>query len=73
MKYVRIKKAAELFDYSVRAIQSKIYRNDWLEGTHYVKAPDGRVFIDVEEVEKWIAGSNPTTDSEEEHESQVTL
>lgn len=58
MRYVLINRAAELTGYSVRAIQSKIYSCIWLEGVHYIKAPDGRVFIDTEEVEKWILGES---------------
>jgi hypothetical protein len=56
MRHVLIKRAAELTGYSVAAIQTKIAKGVWLEGIHYIKAPDGRVFIDTEEVEKWIVG-----------------
>jgi hypothetical protein len=54
MRYVLIKRAAELTGYSVQAIESKIAKSQWLEGLHYKKAPDGRVFIDLEEIERWI-------------------
>lgn len=54
MRHVLIKKAAELTGYTDRAIESKIDKGQWLEGVHYNKAPDGRVFIDLEEIEKWI-------------------
>ena len=54
MRYVLIKKASELTGYSVQAIESKIAKAQWLEGAHYVKAPDGHVFIDLHEIEKWI-------------------
>ena len=56
MRYVLIKKAAELLGYTPTAIEGKIAQSVWLEGEHYVKAPDGRVFIDLEEVERWITG-----------------
>ena len=54
MRYVLIKKASELTGYSIQAIESKIAKAQWLEGAHYVKAPDGRVFIDLQGVERWI-------------------
>lgn len=58
MRYVAIKRAAELTGYGEEAIRSKIARADWVEGCHYIKAPDGRVFIDLVEVERWITGES---------------
>lgn len=55
-RYVTIEKAAELTGYTPDAIRAKIKRGDWLEGTVYKRAPDGRVLIDVEGYEKWVEG-----------------
>jgi hypothetical protein len=54
MRYVTIKKLAELTGYSVEAIEGKIRRRDFVEGVHYVKAPGGRIHIDTEAYEKWV-------------------
>lgn len=54
MRYVLIKKAAELTGYSVAAIESKIAKGQWVDGIHFIKAPDNRVFMDLEELERWI-------------------
>ena len=54
MRYVLIKRCAELTGYTVQAIESKIAKGHWLEGRHYTKAPDGRIFCDLEEIESWI-------------------
>lgn len=52
-RFVTIDKAAEETGYSKRAIETKINRGIWLEGREYVRAPDQRVLIDREGVEKW--------------------
>lgn len=53
VKYVTIKKCAELTGYSVGAIRNKIYRGKWVLNEHYVKAPDGRILINLENFAKW--------------------
>jgi hypothetical protein len=52
--WVTISRAAELFGYTAEAIRNKISRNIWVLGVHYKKAPDGRIMINIEGVEKWI-------------------
>lgn len=59
MRYVLIKRAAELTGYSVPAIEAKISKSQWREGELYVKAPDGRIFIDLVALEDWIVGATP--------------
>jgi len=39
---------------SIRALKKK---GVWREKIHWVKAPNGRIFINVSGVEKWIEGS----------------
>ena len=56
MKWVTIKKAAELSGYSVRAIEGKRAEGVWLEGEVWRKAPDGRIMISIEGIEKWVEG-----------------
>lgn len=41
-----------------RAIESKIARQDWIEGKQYHKAPDGRIYVDMRGFEKWVTGES---------------
>ena len=54
MNWVTIKKFSELCGYSEDAIRAKIKKGQWLIDSHFKKAPDGRIFIGINEVEKWI-------------------
>ena len=56
IKFVTIEKASDLMGYSQRAIQGKRTDGIWLQDIHWVKAPDGRILINLEEIEKWIQG-----------------
>ncbi len=56
MKYVTIKKLAELTGYSEDAIRAKIKKGIWRMGEHWIKARDGRIHVIVEAIERWIEG-----------------
>jgi hypothetical protein len=56
MKWVTIKKAAELSGYSAKAIEHKRAEGVWLEGDVWIKAPDGRILISIEGIEQWAEG-----------------
>ncbi|GGX55488.1 hypothetical protein GCM10007392_23970 [Saccharospirillum salsuginis] len=53
-RYVTIKRYSELSGYSEEAIRQKIKKGIWRLSKHVHRAPDGRLLINVEEVEKWI-------------------
>lgn len=53
VRYVTIHKAEELTGYSTRAIQTKIDRGVWVQGRQWIRAPDGRILIDMEGYEEW--------------------
>jgi hypothetical protein len=40
----------------VKAIERKIERGDWVEGKVWIRAPDGRVLINIPGYEKWVEG-----------------
>ena len=61
LRYVTVKKFAELTGYTEKAVNAKTERGVWLEGKHYRIAPDGRKLIDLEEFERWV-----------EHRTQVS-
>jgi len=54
MNWVTIKKFSQLCGYSEDAIRAKIKKGQWMIDQHFRKAPDGRILIDIKEVEKWI-------------------
>lgn len=53
-RFVTIKLAANITGLTVKAIQGKMARGVWLAGKHYKKA-DGGIFIDMKEIELWVA------------------
>lgn len=53
---VLIHLAAAATGLTERAIESKIARQDWIEGKQYHRAPDGRIYIDLRGFEKWVIG-----------------
>ena len=59
LRHVTIDKFAADSGYTPDAVRSKIKRGDWLEGQVWVKAPDGRILIDLEGFEKWVTGQDP--------------
>lgn len=56
LRYVTITLASIYTGYSVAAIKQKIHRGDWQEGKEYRHAPDGRVFVDLQGVQRWVEG-----------------
>ena len=55
-RYVLLPVANLLTGYSVKAMERKIERGDWLEGKVWKRAPDGRIVIDVVGYQRWIEG-----------------
>jgi hypothetical protein len=56
MKWVTIKKAAELSGYSEKAIEARRADGTWLEGVVWIKAPDGRILISQDGIDRWAEG-----------------
>jgi len=54
VRYTTIGKFSELTGYTEDAIRSKIKRGDWPRGHEWVKAPDGRILIDVVGYNAWV-------------------
>lgn len=53
-RYVTIKHYSQQSGYTEEAIRQKIKKGIWRLSKHVHRAPDGRLMINVEEVEKWI-------------------
>ena len=54
VKFITVKKYAELTGYSEEAIRQKTKKGIWILNKEVTKAPDGRLMINIEEVEAWI-------------------
>lgn len=53
LRYVTIPRFCELSGYTKEAVKSKRRDGVWLEGSVWIKAPDGRILIDLEGYEAW--------------------
>jgi hypothetical protein len=55
-KYVLLPLAEAITGYTVKAIERKIERGDWAEGKVWIRAPDGRILLNIPGYEKWVEG-----------------
>jgi len=53
-RYVLLPLASAITGYTVKAMERKIERGDWVEGRVYVRAPDGHIMVDVIGFQKWV-------------------
>lgn len=56
IRWVLIKRFAALTGYTEDAVRAKIHSGVFVEGVHYRKAPDGRIAINLEVYDRWVAG-----------------
>ena len=54
--WVLIRKFVELVGYSDDAVRAKMRRGVWIKDLHWRKAPDGRIFLNIEAIQRWIEG-----------------
>lgn len=52
-RYVLLSLAERLTGYTVKAMERKIERADWVEGKEWRRAPDGHILIDLKGYQKW--------------------
>ncbi|CAJ48888.1 excisionase family protein [Bordetella avium] len=55
MKWVKLTKYCALSGDTPDAVYAKNRKRIWIEGIHYRKVEDGCIWINIEEVEKWVA------------------
>lgn len=53
-QWVLIKRFAEITGYSENAVRHKIKGGVWIEGRIWRRAPDGRIFVNIVEFERWV-------------------
>lgn len=54
VRFVTIKKFSAETGYTEGAVRNKISTGVWLQDQVWIKAPDGRVLIDLEHYELWV-------------------
>ena len=54
MKWVRLKKYCELSGDTEYAVRHRRVRGIWLDGIHARLAPDKRLWVNLDEVNKWV-------------------
>lgn len=57
MRYLTIMKFAAESGYTEDAVRNKIKNGVWLEQVVWLKAPDGRILIDVKGYMAWVQGN----------------
>lgn len=55
-RYVRLPLFESISGYTQKAVRRKIDEGVWLEGQEYLRAPDGRILVDLEGYYKWAEG-----------------
>ncbi|WP_326543494.1 excisionase [Pseudorhodoferax sp.] len=60
-QWVLIKRFAEITGYSENAVRHKVKNGTWIEGRLWRKAPDGRIFVNVAEFERWVESETHVT------------
>ena len=56
-RYCLITVAAAATGLSEKAIRRKIEDGHWVKGKHYRKAPDGHIYINMDEFNQWVETS----------------
>lgn len=56
-EYVQPSVFEEITGYTVKAQERKREEGVWIEGEHWVKAPDGRVLMSILGFNKWAASN----------------
>ena len=57
-KWVRAKKYEEMTGITVNAIKHKRESGAWIEGIHWVMAPDGNVEVCPAAIDNWVEGKS---------------
>lgn len=57
IKWVKLKKVAELTGYTVSALHHKIYKGHLVEDVHWRKGPDGILLMHTENFNAWLEGN----------------
>jgi hypothetical protein len=59
MSWVKLRKYCELSGETADAVHSKRRKGMWADGIHCRIAGDGNLWINLDEVDRWVATSKP--------------
>jgi hypothetical protein len=60
-QWVLIKRFAEVTGYTENAVRHKVKGGVWVQGRLWRKAPDGRIFLNLLEFERWVESERHST------------
>lgn len=61
MNWVKLKKYCEVSGDTSNAVHAKRKRGMWLDGVQCKIGPDGNIWINLVEVERWVENGNKAT------------
>lgn len=61
MNWVKLKKYCEISGDTSNAVHAKRKRGMWLDGVQCKMGPDGNIWINLVEVERWVENGNKAT------------
>lgn len=61
IKWVKLKRYCEISGDTNHAVHAKRKRGMWLDGLHCKLGPDGNLWINLVEVEKWVVSGDQGT------------
>ncbi|WP_244946911.1 excisionase [Legionella israelensis] len=61
MNWVKLKKYCEISGDTSNAVHAKRKRGMWLDGVQCKIGPDGNIWINLVEVERWVENGNKAT------------
>ncbi|HAU2307369.1 TPA: excisionase [Legionella pneumophila] len=61
VKWVKLKKYCQISGDTSNAVHAKRKRGMWLDGIQCKIGPDGNIWINLIEVEKWVENGNKAT------------
>lgn len=61
VKWVKLKKYCEISGDTSNAVHAKRKRGMWLDGVQCKVGPDGNIWINLIEVERWVENGNKAT------------
>ncbi|MYL27554.1 MULTISPECIES: excisionase [Halomonadaceae] len=57
-KWIKAKLYAQISGITTEAQKKKRQRGEWLEGVHWITAPDGGIMVDWRAIDAWVEGNN---------------
>ncbi|KTD14342.1 Phage excisionase [Legionella israelensis] len=61
MNWVKLKRYCEISGDTSNAVHAKRKRGMWLDGVQCKVGPDGNIWINLVEVERWVENGNKAT------------